>query len=331
MTGANSIVSGPVKFGVLGCSRITRRRYLPALAACPATEPVAIGSRRPGVAREWADEFGLPRGYDSYQAVIDDPEVEAVYIALTGDLHHPWTLRALDAGKHVLCEKSLATSLAEAEEMTAAARERGLLLQEAFMWRHHPRTLRAHEIVTNGEIGQLLFIVSHFTFNIDVEDWRLDARQGGGAAWDIGCYCVNAARLFAGAEPEVLSARGRFNERGADMSMAVALGFPDRVAANLEFSFEAPSRVAIELVGTDGFIRLPGGFGPPEEAELLVQRGAKRGSEPEREVFGKVDQFAEELGNFAASVAEGRLLFPAEDGLANMRVLTEALNRARAA
>jgi len=322
-------VSEPLKFGILGCSRIARRRYLPALAGCPATRAVALGSRRPGAARAWADEFGVPRAYDSYEAVIDDPEVEVVYIATTGALHHAWTLRALQAGKHVLCEKSLAMSLQQAEEMCAAARERGLLLQEAFMWRHHPRTLRAHEIVRSGEIGRLLFITAHFTFTIDVEDWRLDAAEGGGAAWDIGCYCVNAARLFAGREPELLASRGRWNARGADLGLAVSLGFPEDLTAQLHFSFEAPSRAAVELVGTDGFIRLPDAFGPPDPGELIVQRGAGRDAKPERETFPGVDQFAEELGNFAASVAEGTLRFPAEDGLANMRVLARALERAR--
>ncbi len=319
----------PLRFGILGCARIARRRYIPALRLCPETELVALGSRRPGVAAEWAREFGIPRAYDSYAAVIDDPEVEAVYIATTGDEHHLWTLAAAAAGKHILCEKSLADSLPRAEQMVAAARDAGVVLQEGFMWRHHLRTRRALEIVRAGEIGRLLFVLSHFSFLLDAEDWRFDAARGGGAAWDIGGYCVNSARLFSGEEPKDVFARGRFNERGADVTMLIALSFPSGVRAALDFSFEGPFRASIELVGTDGYLFLPNSWGPPDTTPLVLQRGGNREAAPETLTFPPCNQFVELLSNFAASVHAGRLLYPAEDGLANMRVLQTALDMAR--
>lgn len=322
--------TGPLRFGILGCARIARRRYVPALLQCPETTLVAIGSRRPGVAGEWAREFSIPRAYDSYQGVIDDPEVDAVYVAAAGADHHAWVLAAAAAGKHILCEKSLAMSLSQAEEMVAAAKGAGVLLQEAFMWRHHARTRRALEILRAGGIGELRFILAHFTFTIDVEDWRLDAAQGGGAAWDIGCYGVNAARLFAGQEPSDIFARGRFNERRADLSLLVALSFPSGVYAAIDAGFEGPSRGSLELVGTGGSLFLPSAWGPPEEAQLIMQRSTGRDATPEAVTFPPCNHFVEELADFAASVRAGKLLPPAEDGLANMRVLQAALDQCRA-
>ncbi|MBE7560921.1 Gfo/Idh/MocA family oxidoreductase [bacterium] len=288
---------------------------------------MAIGSRRPGVAGEWAREFSIPRAYDSYQGVIDDPEVDAVYVAAAGADHHAWVAAA--AAAHILCE-SLWPCRCRRRRRWSPRRKAPACSCRKPSWRHHARTRRALEILRAGGIGELRFILAHFTFTIDVEDWRLDAAQGGGAAWDIGCYGVNAARLFAGQEPSDIFARGRFNERRADLSLLVALSFPSGVYAAIDAGFEGPSRGSLELVGTGVSLFLPSAWGPPEEAQLIMQRSTGRDATPEAVTFPPCNHFVEELADFAASVRAGKLLPPAEDGLANMRVLQAALDQCRA-
>jgi len=324
-----------VGFGILGCGRITRRGLVPGIVQSPAAKLVALASLRPGVAAELARECGAAKAYESYEAVIDDPAVTAVYIPSTGESHKQWTLRAASAGKHVLCEKSLALNVAEAEEMAAACRDAGVVLQEAFMWRHHPRTKRAKQLLAEGAIGDLRLICAHFSFDIVPGDWRLDPARGGGAVWDIGCYGVNASRNFVGSEPATIHARARFNAAGADTTMQIALEFPNGVLANIDCSFEAPFRCGVELVGTKGAMTLPDAFLPPLAAKLHVRRGtAPETTPPEstREVltFPEANQYAEQVTDFCASISAGKLLAPAEDGVANMRVLEAALACAKA-
>jgi D-xylose 1-dehydrogenase (NADP+, D-xylono-1,5-lactone-forming) len=321
----------PIRFGILGCGRITRRGLVPGIVQSPAAALTALASLRPGVAAELARECGHPRAYDSYEALIDDPDVDAVYIPSTGESHKHWTLRTARAGKHVLCEKSLAPCVAEAEEMVAECRKAGVVLQEAFMWRHHPRTKRAKELVAAGTIGELRLVCAHFSFDIDRSDWRLDPKRGGGAVWDIGCYGVNASRHFVGAEPISIYSRANFYPTGADMTMQIALQFPGGCLANIDCSFEATYRCEVELVGTKGSITLPDTFLPPLEARLLFRKGTAPETVPETITFPSANQYAEQVTDFCASIAAGQLLPPAEDGLGNMRVLETALQQAQTA
>ena len=324
------LMTKPVGFGILGCGRITRRGLIPGILQSPAAELVALASLRPGVAIELARECSAAQAYDSYEAAIDDPAVEAVYIPSTGESHKRWTLRAAQAGKHVLCEKSLAINVAQAEEMADACRRAGVVLQEAFMWRHHSRTKRVKDLLAAGTIGDLRLVCAHFSFEIDPGDWRLDPTRGGGAVWDIGCYGVNAARHFVGTEPGTIYSRARFHPSGADTTIQIALEFPDGVLANVDCSFEAPFRCEVELVGTKGTITLPDTFLPPPTAKLLVRRGTAPETVSETTVFPEANQYAEQVSDFCASISAGKLLAPAEDGLANMRVLEAALTQAKA-
>ena len=315
----------PVRFGILGCGRITRRGLVPGIVESPVAELTALASLRPGVAAELARECGHPKAYESYEAVIHDPNVDAVYVPSTGESHRHWTIEAARAGKHVLCEKSLALNVAEAEEMIAVCEKSGVILQEAFMWRHHPRTKKTKELLAAGAIGELRLICAHFSFDIDRSDWRLDPKRGGGAVWDIGCYGVNSSRHFAGAEPTSSHSRARFYETGADMTMQIALQFPRGCLANIDCSFEAPFRCEVELVGTKGAITIPDAFLPPPEAKLFVRQGVEPNSPIEPILFPKANQYAEQVTDFCQSVAAKKLLAPAENGLANMRVLETAL------
>jgi D-xylose 1-dehydrogenase (NADP+, D-xylono-1,5-lactone-forming) len=328
--GSGDMAAGEIGYGILGCGRITRRGLIPGIAGSKNGRLAALASLRPGVAAELAREVGgSVAAYDSYEAVIADPNVQVVYIPTTGEEHHRWTLAAAKGGKHVLCEKSLALNVAESREMVEACSRAGVLLQEAFMWRHHPRSKRAREMVRGGEIGELRLVCAHFSFDIDRTDWRLDPARGGGAVWDIGCYGVNASRYFVGEEPRTIHSRARFWPTGVDMSMQIALQFPNDVLANIDCSFEAPFRCEVELVGTRGTITLPDCFLPPPEAKLLVRKGTQPEDVAETVVFPVANQYIAQVDDFNASIAAGKLMEPGETGVLNMTVLEEALRQAK--
>ena len=177
-----------LRWGIMGCARISRRGLIPGIKSSRSGSLVALASRDRATARAWADEFGIKIAHGSYQELIDDPAVQAVYVPLPNELHRPWVMAAADAGKHVLCEKPLALDAREAALMAEHCRKRNVVLIEAFMWRHQPRTLKLLEMVRNGELGELHLIRSSFSFPIEAGDWRLDPLRGGGALFDVGCY-----------------------------------------------------------------------------------------------------------------------------------------------
>lgn len=315
----------PLRFGILGAARICRRGMIPGIQQSGVAELAAIASRRADVAQAWAREFGVAKSYGSYAELLADPEIDAVYNPLPNELHWPWSLAAAEAGKHVLCEKPLALDLADAEALVAGCRARGVILMEAFMWRHHPRTRRVCELLASGELGELRLVKMDFSFDIDRGDWRLDPARGGGPLYDLGCYAINAARLFTGAEPVEYFGRARRWKTGVDMTTSLALRFPGDVMLLADASFECPFRCRIEVVGTQAALELPDGVLPAAEAELLIRRPqADGGSQVQLQRFPAAQQYAEQVRAFCASVAAGRLLPPCEDGLANMLALDAA-------
>ncbi len=255
----------------------------------------------------------------------------AVYIPLPNELHRPWVLAAADAGKHVLCEKPLALDAREAALMVEHCRRRGVLLMEAFMWRHQPRTRELRALVNGGAIGELRLIRSSFSFPIAPGDWRLNPSRGGGALWDVGCYGVSTARLFAGSEPVAARAIADFGPTGVDMSLAVVMEFPGGVLAAVDCSFEQPFQCRYELVGTRGVIEVPDAYLPPAHDRPTARlRTIGTGSDADAASdqvqtleFEPIDQYAAMVDAFARSVAAGRLVDPAEDGLAQMTVLDQ--------
>jgi D-xylose 1-dehydrogenase (NADP+, D-xylono-1,5-lactone-forming) len=315
-----------LRWGILGCARISRRGLIPGIRGSATGTLAALASRDGATARAWADEFGIPKAYGSYRELIDDPTIEAVYIPLPNELHRPWTLAAADAGKHVLCEKPLALDAAEAEAMVAHCRARGVVLMEAFMWRHQPRTAALRTLVAQGAIGDLRLVRSSFSFPIAPGDWRLDPARGGGALWDVGCYGVSTARLFAAAEPEAIRALARTGPTGVDMSLTAELRFPGGALAVLDCSFEQPFRCSYELVGTLGAVEVPDAYLPPARPVARLRR-----PDGDREtIFDGRDQYAAMVDAFALAVADGRLPDPAEDGLAQLRALDAIRAAARA-
>jgi predicted dehydrogenase len=315
-----------LRWGIMGCARISRQGLIPGIRSSECGVISALASRDRALATSWALEFSIPKAYGSYQELLDDPDVDAVYIPLPNELHLPWTLAAADAGKHVLCEKPLALDATEAAEMTAHCRTKGVVLMEAFMWRHQPRTLAIRQLVSEGMIGELRLVRSSFSFLIDMSDWRLDPARGGGALWDIGCYGLSTVRLFAGGEPVESRALARFGPTGVDISLTAALRFESGVLGQFDCSFEQPFRCVYELVGTTGTIEVPLAYLPPARplARLITADGTRELA------FDGRDQYGAMVDSFARAVAAGRLETPAENGLGTMRALDAILAAARA-
>jgi predicted dehydrogenase len=322
-------IDSKLRWGILGCARITRRGLVPGIRASSSGTLQALSSRDRAIARGWAEEFQVPRAYGSYREVLDDPGVDAVYIPLPNELHRPWVLAAADAGKHVLCEKPLALDADEARAMVEHCRARGVVLMEAFMWRHQPRTAALRRLVAEGTIGTLRLVRSSFSFPIEPGDWRLDPARGGGALWDVGCYGVSTARYFAGAEPEAIQAQAHFHPDGVDLSLTAIVKFPGAVLGQIDCSFEQPFRCTYELIGTRGVIEVPDAYLPPAQP---VARLRTLDSAQDLTFDGR-DQYAAMVDAFALAVADParRLPDPAEDGLAQMSVLDAVLAAARRA
>jgi predicted dehydrogenase len=242
----------PVRWGLLGTGNITRA-LLTGASKTEAAEIVAVGSRDEDRAAAFAASNGIARAHGSYEALLADPEVDAVYISLPNGLHHGWTMHALAAGKHVLCEKPYTRHPAEVEEAFDAAEAAGLVLEEGFMWRHHPQVALLRRMV--AEIGPLQFIRATFSFVIkDEADVRLSADLDGGSLMDVGCYCVSGARLLAGEEPSEILGVAAFDDGGVDRRFTGILRFPGGPIAEFSSGFTADHR-GLEAIGRDGSVR----------------------------------------------------------------------------
>ncbi len=319
-------VEAKVRWGILGCARITRRGLIPGIRASKHGALEALASRNAATVKEWAAEFGIPKAYASYEEILADPAVDAVYIPLPNELHRPWVFAAADAGKHILCEKPLALNASEAREIVDHCRSKGVVLMEAFMWRHQVRTRSLRRLVSEGAIGDLRIIRSSFSFAMEGDDWRLDPARGGGALWDVGCYGLSTARLFAGAEPIAHQAVARFGSTGVDLSMTAVLKFPNGVLAEFDCSFEQPYRCSYILIGSKGAIEVPDAYLPPARPTARLRTGESA----QDLVFDGHNQYAEMVDAFARSIDnKGVLVDSAEDGLAQMVALDAILAAAR--
>jgi len=245
----------PVRWGVLSTALINDK-LLAGARLSPDIEVLAVASRDGDRAREYAGGHDIPRAHDSYEALLADPDVEAVYVPLPNSLHHPWTLAALRAGKHVLCEKPYSRRPADVLQGFAVARDRGLVLSEAFMYRYSPQIRRAAGLVAEGAIGRLRLVVASFSWPTPLDgDIRTRPDLDGGSLMDVGCYCLSAARLFAG-EPLAVTAQSTSGDHGVDAHLVATLRFADGVLAHVDSAFHVPDRSHLEVVGTDGVLRV---------------------------------------------------------------------------
>jgi predicted dehydrogenase len=289
-----------VRWGILSTAKIARRIVDGARLAANA-ELVAVGSRDGERARAYAAEYGIPRSHGSYEALLADPDVDAIYNPLPNSLHVEWTVRALEAGKHVLCEKPLSRHPAEVERAFAAAERAGRQLMEAFMWRFHPQTEQLVAMVGDGTIGRLRFVRAAFGFDLpDPANVRWLDELEGGALMDVGCYCVSALRLVCGAEPERVSAE-LVARGGVDARLAGVLRFPGEVLGTFDCGMDVAPRAAIEVVGDAATLLLPDPWHGPNPEIVVVRPGA----EPERLRPERVDPYARELEELSAAIEGG--------------------------
>ena len=261
-----------LNWGLLSTARINRALIHP-LRASRRTSLLAVASRRQSSADSYAREWKISRAYSSYESLLADPDVDVIYNPLPNHLHAEWTVKALRAGKHVLCEKPLALTLPEVNAMTAAARETGKVLAEAFMYRHHPQTLKVKELVEGGKLGQLQLIKGAFTFTLTREgNFRNFKEMGGGSIWDVGCYPISYARMLAG-EPTEVHGWQVLGEGGCDVSFFGEMNFANGVHAQIDSGFQSPLRSHIEIVGSEASLIVPVPFKPGRTSEIFLRRG----------------------------------------------------------
>jgi len=314
-----------IGWGIISSARIARTALIPAISAASNARLVGLGTPHADRVQESVEKYGC-RVLPSYEAVLEDPEIQAVYNPLPNGMHAEWSIRALEAGKHVLCEKPFSVVPAETEQMIAAARKAGRWLMEAFMYRFHPQMALAKQVLDSGRIGTLRLIRTAFTFNSapNPSNPRFQRDQGPGALLDVGCYCINATRLFSGGPPTAVTAWASWDEdSGGDMTTTGLLEYETH-SALFDCSFEAAGRSGIEIVGSQGRIEIPRPWLPGTDP-AVVRVWDKNGQE-ELKTEG-VDQYRLMVEHFSDCVLNNTPpVRGPEDALENMCVL-EAIDR----
>jgi D-xylose 1-dehydrogenase (NADP+, D-xylono-1,5-lactone-forming) len=316
-----------IKWGILGTAQIAGGAIVPAITASPNGEVAAVASRSADKALEFAETHNIPSAYGSYEELLGDTQIDAVYIPLPISMHAPWAMRCAEAGKPVLCEKPFTLNEAEAREVVACFQEKGLLIAEALMYRYHPLTQTALSLLKSGRIGELrsLHARLHASAPRGGGDIRYRKEMGGGGLLDLGCYCASILRLMAGEEPDVVKAVAEHNDTGVDISLTGALHFPSGITASLECSLGNIFECSYQAVGTKG--------------RLLVERGAmvcwpgeafkiriEEAGEEQSEIIStsEADHYQLLVEDFAGALLNARpMAFPIEDTFANMRVLDQ--------
>ncbi|HUO73793.1 MAG TPA: Gfo/Idh/MocA family oxidoreductase [Solirubrobacteraceae bacterium] len=311
----------PVTWGIISTARINRL-FLAGARQSSELEILAVASRTAGSAEGYAREHGIERAYGSYDALLADPEIEAVYVSLPNALHVEWAVRALEAGKHVLCEKPLSRHVSEVERAFDVAERSDRLLMEAFMYRHNPQTKRLKELVLEGAVGRLRMIRGAFSFvAADPANVRLASGLDGGALMDVGCYCVSGARLLAG-EPERVSGEQALGGDGVDVAFAATMRFPDDVIAHFDAGLALADRDELEVVGDRGALFLD----DPWHCRTPVIE-LRRDGGTERIALEPIDSYRLEAENLSAAIrGQATPLLGRADAIGQARAI-EALYR----
>jgi predicted dehydrogenase len=316
-----------VRWGVLGCALIAVRKVVPAMQKGAHSEVVAIASRDPAKARETARLLGIPKAYGSYEELLADPEIEAVYNPLPNHLHVPWSIKAAEAGKHVLCEKPLALDVADARRLLAVRDRTGVKMQEAFMVRTHPQWLRTREILRSGRVGELRAVLGFFSYYTrDPKNVRQVPEWGGGALLDIGCYPITTSRWMFGTEPRrVVALVERDPDFKVDRLTSAILDFPSGQSV-FTVSMQAVPHQRMEFFGTKGRVEIEIPFNAPPDrpCRIFVDDGTDlmRVGGVETIELATCDQYSVQGDLFSRAIREGRdVPVPLEDALRNMAVI----------
>ncbi len=313
-----------VRWGVLSTARIAVQTMIPAIKQAKNAEIIAIGSQNRKVS-DVAATFAIPNVYHSYEEVLDDPEVDAVYIPLPNSLHKEWVIKAANKGKHILCEKPIALNAAETKEMIEHCQSKQVLLMEAFMYQFHPQHQVVKEIIASGEIGKPKMMRANFTFLIEdrSNDYRLDPALGGGSLYDIGCYCIHSIRNILKCEPNRVYVHSPVDpEFAVDMSAAAIVEMNNGMLATFDCSFDLVRRERYEIVGTHGTIQVPRSYNLPVyfdgEGIVIVE---KESGEPRVEKV-QGDEYTLEIEHFSQCVLDGsQPMYAGDSILQNMKVI----------
>ncbi len=320
-------MSKPVNWGVISTAKIGRVHVIPAMMKSDDVNVIAIGSRDLAKGQAYADELGIPKVYGSYEELLADPEIEAVYNPLPNHLHVPVTIQAMEAGKHVLCEKPISMDAAEAEQLVEVSKRTGKIVEEAFMVRQNPQWLRVVELVKEGAIGELRAIQGMFSyFNDDPDNIRNMADIGGGGIYDIGCYLITTSRMVTEEEPNRLAAViDRDPVMKTDRLASAVMTFPSGVQATWTCSTQMTSRQRMNFVGTKGRIEVEVPFNAPNDrpCRIFIDDGRDNfGTGIKTEEFPIADQYAIQGDLFSRAIRDGGpVTVSLENSIANMRVI----------
>lgn len=291
-----------LNWGLLSTAKINRALIKP-LRASKRTRLLGVASRSQSSADEYAREWKIPRAYGSYESMLADPEIDIVYNSLPNHLHEEWTVKALRAGKHVLCEKPLALTVEEVDRIIAASSETGKVAAEAFMYRHHAQTLKIKELVDSNLIGQIQLIKGAFTFTLNREgNYRFIKEYGGGSLWDVGCYPISFARMVVGEEPVEVFGSQVIGPGGSDDSFYGQMRFGNGVHVQFDCGFKSTFRSYVEIVGTEGVINIPAPFKPAKKSEIFISRGEKE----EKVKISGDELYLGEVEDLCAAISTGQ-------------------------
>ena len=325
-----------IKWGVLGNAEIARVCLIPAIQKSRNGIVHGLATRSPESAAGVAAENNISKVYHGYDDLLADPHIDAVYIPLPNHLHRTWTLKALEANKHVLCEKPFACNASEATEMVNGAAAAGLFLMEALMYRFHPRNQLVRDMVTLGKIGTVNLVRSAFSYPMDKEilakgdNARLKVAMGGGALLDVGCYCVSVAQWFMGAEPTAVQAQAVYHSGGVDMHLVGSLRFPGEGLATIEASFISSLQQTYSIAGSEGAIELPHDAFIPWEREAAFTVRGKNQEVGQKHVTPGADEYQLMVEHFAdAALGREPLTVTPEESVCTMRVLDGLAEAAR--
>ena len=315
-----------LNWGLLSTARINRA-LIPPLQVSKRNHLLAVGSRSQTSADAYAKEKKIERAYGSYEDLLADPDIDVIYNSLPNHLHAEWSIKAVEAGKHVLCEKPLALSVDEVDAIKSAAHKHGRIVAEAFMYRHHPQTLKVQDIVRSGSIGAIRLIRGSFSFILSHEgDVRLNPEWGGGSIWDVGCYPISYARSVIGEEPLEVSGWQVTGDTGIDATFTGQMRFRDDVIAQFDSSFILPFRAHVEIVGSHGILNIPHPFKPGINEKIYLIRD----EQSETIMVKGQELYIGEVEDMADAILLGKnSLVSLDDSRANVAAIRALLESAR--
>lgn len=317
-----------LRWGIMGTARINNA-LIPPLNVSPRNRLLAVASRDRERAHQYAKEKGIERAHGSYEALLADPEIDVVYISLPNHLHAEWTIKAAMAGKHVLCEKPIALSTDDVKAIADAGAKHGVVIAEAFMYRHHPQTLKVCELIESGAIGQMRLVRGGFSYPLArTGDVRLKPELGGGSIWDVACYPISFARtVLGGAAPDEVFGWEIMGPTGVDISFFGQMRYANGAYVQIDSSFQSALRMVMEFVGSEGCITLDNAFKPDDESQLSLQRGD---GSIEILRFPNQELYLGEVEDLYDAVVHGkRQLIPLADSSKNIATILALLQSAR--